>query len=377
MILVRPVLLDPGHIPRSRPPLALPVDGASRDTPSGASIGVGDPVASGADRFVRHAQAGAATGPSGVRLALWAGEGRAADRAERRTVVLVNPAAGGGADGDRATRLEASFARAGLSVRVQILDPVRIEATVASLLSEGFGTIVAAGGDGTVSAVAAHVAGTPARLGVIPLGTLNHFAKDLGLPLDLDDAVDVVAGGATRSVDVGSVNDRLFLNNAALGLYPDQVRMRQRLRGRWSKPVAALIASIAALRRVRSLWLTLEAGGARRRRLCAMAVVGNGVYGLEAGTPVARSRLDEGVLSLLLFSESRRLGIVLGALRTLTGRASAVRSLEIERVTAVVVHVGRRRVPVALDGEVTSLATPLRFRTLPGALRVVGPVGRS
>jgi len=321
-----------------------------------------------------------ATEPPAAVLAPWAGEGRSAKQADRRIVVLVNPAAGRGADGDGegdgAKRLEASFARTGSSVRIQILDPERIEATVKSLLRDGVETIVAAGGDGTVSAVAAHVAGTSARLGVIPLGTLNHFAKDLGLPLDLDAAVDVVAGGETRSVDVGSVNDRLFLNNAALGLYPDQVRLRQKLRRRWSKPVAALVASIAALRRARSLWLTLETGGTRRRRLCAMVVVGNGVYGLEAGTPVARSRLDEGVLSLLLFSESRRLGIVLGALRTLTGRASAVRSLEIERVTSLVVRVSRRRVPVALDGEVTSLATPLRFRSLPAALRVVGPVGR-
>lgn len=315
--------------------------------------------------------------PGGVRLAPGAASWPPSPPTERRIAVLVNPAAGRDEAGDRTARLEAAFARVGLKARVQAMEPHALRTAIDGLIHEGYGTIVAAGGDGTVSAVAQHLVGRRVTLGVVPMGTLNHFARDLGLPIDLDGAVDVIARGAVRAVDVGEVNGRAFLNNASLGLYPDQVRMRARLRSRFSKPVAAFVASLAALRRLRALWLTVERDGARVRLRCPMVLVGNGEYGLDRGEPTSRARLDEGVLSLCLYTEARRLGLVVGAIRALFGRASAVRHLEVDRVREALLRVSRRRVPVALDGEVVTLSSPLRFRSVTGALRVIGPPGAS
>ncbi len=118
-------------------------------------------------------------------------------------------------------------------------------------VANGLSIIVAGGGDGTINAVAAVVAGTRTGFGVLPLGTLNHFAKDCGIPLKLDAAIDTIATGVRRWVDVGEVNDRVFLNNSSLGLYPDIVRDRENQqehlgRGKW---LAACWATLGALRR--------------------------------------------------------------------------------------------------------------------------------
>ena len=290
-----------------------------------------------------------------------------------RIAVLVNRAAGSATGPDRAALIRAAFARLATRVDVEEIDLGRLALAVPALVEAGFDTIVAAGGDGTVSAVARHVVGTSARMGVLPMGTLNHFARDLGLPLDLDAAVGVVVRGETRSVDVGSVNGRPFINNASLGLYPDQVRMRAKLQRRLWKWVATFVAGLAALRRVRSLWITIETGGTRRRRRCPMMMVGNGEYGLREGVPTGRARLDAATLSLYLFTETRRLGLVLGVLRVMLGKASTVRRLESEAVSTVTLHVSRRRVPIAIDGEATTMRSPLRFRSMPGALCMLVP----
>ena len=111
--------------------------------------------------------------------------------------------------------------------------------------------IVAGGGDGTINQVASRLLDSEVSLGVLPMGTLNHFAKDMGIPLELDQAIAVIATSRARLIDVGEVNGRLFLNNSSIGLYPDVVHERehqqQRLgRGKW---LAFGSACVSALRR--------------------------------------------------------------------------------------------------------------------------------
>ncbi len=106
-----------------------------------------------------------------------------------------------------------------------------------------FDVIVAAGGDGTVSSVAAAVAAAGKTLGVIPAGTLNHFARDAGIPTELDDAVALIKDAHTRGVDIGLVNGRVFLNNVSLGNYPRMVHERERLEsGRRPRAIATALA---------------------------------------------------------------------------------------------------------------------------------------
>jgi len=122
----------------------------------------------------------------------------------------------------------------------------------------GYDVLIAAGGDGTVSTVAAAAARAGKTFGVIPCGTLNHFARDAGIPLELDAAVDVLAAGYTRMLDTGVVNDRIFINNASLGAYPRMVWERNRARRRGlPRPLAMTLAVARTWFDLRSLTVRL------------------------------------------------------------------------------------------------------------------------
>ena len=103
---------------------------------------------------------------------------------------------------------------------------------VRAAVRRGATVVAAGGGDGTVNAVASVLVGTETTLGVLPLGTLNHFAKDIGIPLEMEEALAVLRDGKVQHVDVGTVSDRIFINNSGLGLYPDMVFNRERRQNR-------------------------------------------------------------------------------------------------------------------------------------------------
>ena len=294
----------------------------------------------------------------------------------RRIAVLMNGAAGPGASGDRRREVEEAFSARGVAVLVVAVEGERLGRVVRRLLREGVDVVVAGGGDGTISAVAHELVGSDASLGVIPLGTLNHFARDAGIPLALEDAVEAICrGGDAALVDVGEVNGRTFLNNVSLGVYPDQVRLRHRLKKRLGKWAAALVAGLAALRRLRSLRISVAMPGEVFRRHSPMIMVGNNEYGIERGNPTGRARLDAGTLSLYLFSEKRRLGLVIGVIRVLLGLPGAVPLFEARAGSELTIEVRRERAHVALDGEPRRLRSPLRFRSRPRALRLLGARG--
>ncbi|HUR88354.1 MAG TPA: diacylglycerol kinase family protein, partial [Ramlibacter sp.] len=179
-------------------------------------------------------------------------------------VVIVNASSGAGCASGYDRELQERFAAAGLQAKVELVaDGEAIVRAARKALDDGIQCIVAGGGDGTVSAVASQLAGTQAALGVLPLGTLNHFAKDNGIPLDLDPAIAVIAAGQVTEIDVAEVNGRIFINNSSLGLYPDIVldreRQRRRLgRGKW---MALAAASLHAARRYPVLTLAMDVDG--------------------------------------------------------------------------------------------------------------------
>lgn len=131
----------------------------------------------------------------------------------------------------------------------ELADAVR---TAASSNAE---VVVVGGGNGSISTAAGVLAGGTKPLGVLPLGTLNHFAKDLGIPLTLDDAVETIARGHVRQVDVSEVNGRVFVNNSSIGLYPRAVAVRDQHRAQhsWSKWPAMVYGSFTVVREFRLL----------------------------------------------------------------------------------------------------------------------------
>ena len=234
--------------------------------------------------------------------------------------------------------------------------------------------LVAAGGDGTVNTVAAAAVDSGKVLGVLPLGTLNHFARDLNIPSDLQAAAQTIAAGHTTEVDVAEVNNRIFLNNSSLGLYPTIVRERQkRERLGFRKWPAFFWATIQAMRRYPFLDVQLRVNGELLDRLTPFVFVGNNEYAMDLFNIGLRDRLDRGELSIYITQRTSRLKLIGLALRAVAGNLRDDKDFLALSATEVKILTARKRLRVAFDGEVDLMKTPLHYRVRPGALRVIVP----
>ncbi len=273
--------------------------------------------------------------------------------------------------------MRALFARAGAEARIVHPDENHDLAALArEAVASSEELIVAGGGDGTISAVAGALAGTGKILGVLPRGTLNHFAKDLGVPLDLAAAVQTIVHGRVAEVDVGEVNGRVFINNSSLGIYPAIVARREvqqeRLgRGKWP---AFLWATLLAFHRFPFLDLRITVGDKSITHRTAFLFIGNNEYEIAGFKIGERTRLDAGRLGLYLARRTGRFGLFRLAFHALLGRLHQAKDFENFRVQEATIAVHKKRLLVALDGEVTTLETPLHYRIRPRALRVMAPL---
>ncbi len=287
--------------------------------------------------------------------------------------VIVNPSAGGTTTPDLADEIAAAFAALGVTPRIVEFHP---GADVVSLAREAARTsdvVVAAGGDGTVNTVSGVVAGTDVALGVLPVGTLNHFAQDLNLPMDVTTAVATIVAGRVTHVDAADVNGELFVNNSSIGVYPNAVEIREQLReAGHSKWVAMAMASWRVVRRYRGLRVTLTMNGRRITTRTPFVFVGNNEYVLEGRKVGKREHLTSGRIFVYLAPriETRQLPMLV--IRTLFGHAAAVGAFEIMSTSDLTIETtSSRRVVVSLDGETTTLKLPLRYQSRPGSLRVI------
>ena len=239
---------------------------------------------------------------------------------------------------------------------------------------ESYKVIVAAGGDGTVNSVAAAVIDSDKILGVLPLGTLNHFARDLGIPFDLEEAARTIIDGHTIAVDAAEVNNRIFINNSSLGLYPMIVREREkRERLGFRKWPAFVWATLHALRRNPFLDVRLRVNGTLLDRTTPFVFVGNNEYAMDLFNIGMRDRLDRGVLSIYITHGTSRLKLIALALRAVVGRLRNDKDFLALRSNEVQIHTARKRVRVAFDGEIEVMAAPLQYRIRSRALRVIVP----
>lgn len=298
------------------------------------------------------------------------------DSARPRIAVIMNAASGtGGDDADeREQRIRDAFAAAGAEVHVHHVKP-HLLGTCVPEIAHTVDLVVAAGGDGTASSIAGALAGGDVPLAVLPLGTLNHFAKDLGMPLDLTEAAAAIVGGQHRRIDVGEVNGRVFINNSSIGLYPETVirRDRDRAQSGRSKWSAMMIAAFRVLRRFPLLKACVALP--ERTLLCStpLIFIGNNEYTVNVLQLGERAHLDRGHLSLYMMRCKGRLYMFWLMIRAILGRLDAVRDFEAVTSTEVVVRLRRKHLNVAFDGEVTRMQSPLRYRIRPQALRVIVP----
>jgi len=242
-------------------------------------------------------------------------------------------------------------------------------------LAAGYQLVVAAGGDGTVNAVAAGLLGSGATLGILPLGTLNHLAKDLDIPQDLPGAVAVLLNGKAANIDVGRVNGRIFLNNSSIGIYPKLVRYRdERQEAGSRKWLAAAWALLRVLQRYSFLEAELDIDGQQLKLKSPFIFVGNNRYEIRGLTIGTRPVLTSGRLIVYAAHHfNRRLGLAILAWHALRGRLLEHKAFEAWLARSVTVTTRRRFLHVALDGEVATLATPLHYEILPRAMAVMTP----
>ena len=286
---------------------------------------------------------------------------------------IVNDKSGSAEDDSRHRFIEL-FKKRG--VTVDIFKPHQGE-SIAELaqnaINQNYDTIVAGGGDGTISSVASALIGKPlVRMGILPFGTLNHFARDLKIPTDISLAIDVICDGYVEAIDAGYVNGHYFVNNSSVGLYPAIVKLRESLQaGGYSKWWAAALSSLRILTRFRRLELELKTSDQTvTRQKTVMLFVGNNAYQTSLGNFGTRPSIKNGTLWITVPTLSSRMGLLKSLLNLLFRREQADTALIFE-TSDLKVTSRYRLMTVANDGEVLRLALPLIYKILPRALNVL------
>ena len=293
-----------------------------------------------------------------------------------RITILLNRGGGAvAADPKIAGKVRKAFKAAKIDARVEMIDGGDYEVRCRAIAKRGDELLVVGGGDGSISAAASALAGSKTALGILPLGTLNHFARDLGLPTDIAEAAQLIARGRKRRVDVAEMNDHIFINNSAIGLYPLMVidRDQQRKRLGRSKRLAMIVASVRTLVRFNHQRLTLTINDEKERIDTPLLFVGNNDYRIDLGAPGQRESLDDGTLSVFVMRKKTRRGLIAASIRALFNRSHDDDMEKIDGVQRLRVGSHRSMLAVSLDGEVVHSAPPLDYKIRKRALRVIAP----
>ena len=293
-----------------------------------------------------------------------------------RIPVLLNSNAGAvTADSKASNAVARALAQAGIDAEVELVEGGKCEVRCRAMVERGDPLIIVGGGDGTISAAASALVDTETVLGILPLGTLNHFARDLGIPTAIEEAAKLVARRPERRVDVAQMNERLFINNSAIGLYPLMVidRDLQRRRLGRSKKLAMLVASVRTLARFNHQRLTLTINDQEARIDTPLLFVGNNEYRTDIAAAGQRESVEDGKLSVYVMRKKTRRGLIAASIRALFNRSRSDDMVRIEGVERLRVSSRKRQLAVSLDGEVVRAEPPLDYRICKKALRVIAP----
>lgn len=296
--------------------------------------------------------------------------------ARNEILIVMNPHSGKKRTGEKARQLREEVGRhPGRFVVREVAKGAQIEATVKRAVAEGFTTIAAAGGDGTICAVASALAGSGCRLGVVPLGTFNYFARGHGLPETVPEALQVLAETPGRKIDVAEVNGQVFLNNASLGAYAKVLDSRERIYRKYGRSrVAAYWSVLVALMNFRTrLRMTVTVDGAVHRFKTPMIFVANNPFQLELFSLAGADLIRGGQLVALVAPDVGRWGLIAFAIRLALGAMDKDRDFRLLAGRDILVETRRRGAVVARDGERGRMRAPFRFQLRAGALELVAP----
>lgn len=293
----------------------------------------------------------------------------------RRYRVFVNSEAGsvGESDQQRA-EITAAFSELGIEADTDAVSPDDLPSAMREAWQHGVDAIIVAGGDGTVNCAAQVAVDNDIVLGVLPMGTFNHFAKDLGMTADLSAAAKFLSDAVVTAVDVGEVNGSVFVNNASIGVYPKMVGEREGIRARrgWGKIRAAPVAIVRTLRRlpVSRLRLTVDEA-APVVIVTPFLFVGNGLFDEHGERVGQRTSLTDQNLGVYVIAATSPWRLIANAVRARLGGVKAAPHMDRRAGARLVVESDQSVLEIALDGEPTELRGPLEFRSRAGALRVL------
>ena len=290
--------------------------------------------------------------------------------------LLLN-ARSGSARADTADLLRKAFEENGHTATIDSDDETPLAERCRRAVESPARVIVAAGGDGTVTAVAEALLDTDKTLAILPLGTANLLARDLGLPLDAAEWVTALETMTVRKIDVGEVNGRIFLHKVVIGTIPGIAAAREQIRDR--SDLGALLGFLGhfvrRLKRARpmAVEITLSAGDKRVERVQSIAVANND-YDEGLGRFFSRSCLDAGSLSLYVIRHLSFGDVIRLSAEMLLGNWRNDEAIEVDQVRYVSIRIKRPTIKAMIDGEIGSLDTPLNFRVRPCALSVLAPL---
>jgi diacylglycerol kinase family enzyme len=240
------------------------------------------------------------------------------------------------------------------------------------VIAEGATRILVAGGDGTIGSAAGALAGTGVELAILPSGTLNHLAKDLALPLELEQAARVAVEGRPVAVDAAVVNSRLFLNTSSVGAYASFVRARERLERHSGYNIASLVAGVQLLLHMPTVRVLLEVEGITRAYITPLVFIGVGER--ELRLPTLGARVPNGRSGLHVMVVRRRSGaraLALGLAAAARGVRAMARTPALDAFLVDSCRIESRTRTAAVDGELVKMTPPLDYRHVPGMLKVI------
>ncbi len=296
--------------------------------------------------------------------------------------VIVNQRAGTVLDWESGTlrdEILAAFRAQGHAVTLHLIHPDELPQAIARALEQGCQALVVGGGDGTVRSAAMQLMGTDVPLGILPLGTLNRLARDLKIPMEVHEAAAALAHGEVRAIDVGEVNGRIFLNNSIVGLTVIYSQYRQSLRGRpfleRMRGYGTAIAEILKSRR--RMDVDIDHGQSRMRLRVMSMAVSNNRYVEKASLMLQKEALSDGVLAAYISQHPSGWGMARALVRAMMGRIKSDPNIVHFEAHEIDVSARRSRLRLSNDGELEIVEMPLRYKILPGALKVLAPAADS
>jgi diacylglycerol kinase family enzyme len=295
-----------------------------------------------------------------------------------RMRVIVNSSAGTAISMSReqlAAAIELPLKAAGHEVMFEVVEPEGLQDAIERSVTEDFDALIIGGGDGSVRSAAVKLMGSDKALGVIPLGTMNLLARDLGIPFAIGAAVNALSTASAAQIDMARVNDHYFLCASIMGLVTQYSAERQQLRGKkWHERFPAYVSAIRSLLASRHRMAVAIEDGREVTVLRALSIaICSNDYDETSGMMLKRSQLDGQTLTLYAAKHRSGWGMIGAVAKILAGLSWNDPRLSKLRGNRFTISTRQRKVWLANDGELEEVATPLIYTVLPGALKVLKP----